>query len=276
MRHLPRPASAVTVAVYVALFAPIVVVIVNSFNADERLISWGGFTLDWYRSALGDDRVRTDALASAQIAVVSTVLAVVIGLSAALWSRRAGRRGRALLHASTLVRFALPEVVVALGLFLTIRRLDFELGFRTIVIGHVVVNSALATVIFQARIVGMDTMLEDAAADLGAGPWRAFHRVTLPQLLPAAGVATLLCLTFSADNVIASQFLGGTEVETLPVLLLGLIRLRVTPQINAIGVLAMTATLITFAAAAALVGLRGLTRTSLGEPVPNPRGGEAT
>ncbi len=252
--------------VYGALFAPIVVVVINSFNADERLTSWGGFTVEWYRAAVTDERVRTDALASARIAVVSTAIAVAIGLAAALWSRRAGARGRLLLDASTLVRFALPEVVVALGLFLSIRRLDVEFGFWTIVIGHVVINSALATVIFRARMSGIDHGLEDAAADLGAGPWYTFCRVTLPQLLPAIGVATLLCITFSLDNVIVSQFLGGTRVETLPVLLLGLIRLRVTPLINAIGVLAMIATLISFAAAVGLVGLRNLTRSSLGEP----------
>jgi ABC-type spermidine/putrescine transport system permease subunit II len=266
MRRVPRPATFVTVVVYAALFAPIGVVVVNSFNADERLTSWGGFTLEWYRTAVADQRVRTDALASGRIAVVSTAIAVMIGLSAALWSRRAGTRGRLLLDACTLVRFALPEVVVALGLFLSIRRLDVEFGFWTIVIGHVVINSALATVIFRARLAGIDHGLEDAAADLGAGPWHTFRRVTLPQLLPAIGVATLLCTTFSADNVIVSQFLGGTRVETLPVLLLGLIRLRVTPLINAIGVLVMLATLTSFAAAVGFVGLRNLTRSSMGEP----------
>lgn len=264
-RNRLRPASAIAAVVYIALFAPIVVVVVNSFNADERLISWGGFTMNWYEQAIADERVRTDAIASAQIAVMSTAISIAIGVTAALWARRAGPGGRLLLNASTLVRFALPEVVVALGLFLTLRRIDAELGFWTIVIGHVVINSALATIVVQARMSSMNTVLEDAAADLGAGPWYTFSRVTLPQLLPSIGVATLLCLTFSADNVIASQFLGGTRVETLPVLLLGLIRLRVTPEINAIGVLAMSATLVAFASAATLVGLRSLTRSSLGE-----------
>ena len=119
-------------------------------------------------------------------------------------------------------------------------------------IGHVVFNSAYATVVIQARMATLTDTLEQAAADLGATPWRVFRRVTLPLILPGGRSSpALLIFSFSFDDVVTSLFLGGTDVETLPVLLLGLIRLHVTPEVNAIGVLVMLTTtgLLAFAAA---------------------------
>jgi ABC-type spermidine/putrescine transport system permease subunit II len=103
----------------------------------------------------------------------------------------------------------------------------------------------------------MTEVLEEAAADLGAPPRRVFRRVTLPLLMPAVIVAALLTLSFSFDDVVTSLFLGGTNAETLPVLLLGLIRLHVTPEVNAIASGVTTITLVTFALTAVVISLRG-------------------
>ena len=137
--------------------------------------------------------------------------------------------------ALTYSRIVLPEVVFALGLFVLFGKLHIELGVGAIVLGHVVFNSAYATVIIQARLASLSGTLEEAAADLGANRWRVFSRVTLPLLLPAVLVAGLLTISFSFDDVIVSQFLGGNNAEPCPVLLLGMIHLHVTPEVNAIG-----------------------------------------
>lgn len=242
--------------VFVFLYLPIVVVVANSVNADELLVGWGGFTTKWYEQAFTNERVLTDLRMSAQIAVLSAAISLVVAVAAGLWWRRVSRRSRRLFDASTYMRIVLPEVVLALGLFILLRELGVQLGMWTIVIGHVVFNSAYATIVIQARLQTMSTTLEDAAADLGAPPWRAFRRVTLPMLMPALIVAGLLTLTFSFDDVVTSLFLGGTEAETLPVLLLGLIRLRVTPEVNAIGAGVMLITLVSFALAAAVMSVR--------------------
>ena len=136
------------------------------------------------------------------------------------------------------------------------RRLDLPLGTGAIVLGHLVYNSALATLIIQARFATIGPTLEEAAADLGAPPRRVFRRVTLPQILPALLVSGLLVFTFSLDDVITSLFLGGGNAETLPVLILGLVRFEITPEVNAIGALVMLMTLATFLVMLALVGLR--------------------
>ncbi len=246
MRRLPRLTSVIAAVIFVLLYAPIVLVVLNSFNASERLVEWGGFTTKWYGEALSDARVRKDFLASLLIAGLTTAIALVLAVTAALWARSASARSRRWLDGSTYLRIVLPEVVIALGVFLLLTVLDVPLGVGTIVMGHVVIYSAYATVIVQARMMTLSSTMEEAALDLGATPWRAFRRVTLPLLAPALLVAAMLTFTFSFDNVIVSLFLGGSETETLPVLVLGLIRISISPEVNAIGTGVMLITLVSF------------------------------
>jgi ABC-type spermidine/putrescine transport system permease subunit II len=256
----PRPLAGVTAVVLVFLYAPIVVVVLNAFNGNRTLTRWGGFTVRWFRQAFSDSAVWSALWTSVRIAVASTIISLLIAIPAALWTRRAGPRARALLDGTTYMRIVLPEVVAAVGLFLLFRRINFPLGIWTIVAGHVVFNSAYATIVIQARVATLSTTLEDAASDLGAVPWRAFWRVTLPLLRPAVIVAGLLVFTFSMDDVVTSAFLSGNSV-TLPVLIFGLMRFHVTPEVNAIAAGVTCLTLVTFTAATALIGLR--TGTSL-------------
>jgi ABC-type spermidine/putrescine transport system permease subunit II len=238
------------------LYLPIVVVVANAFNADRTLTHWGGLTTHWFAVAFGDSATWAALWASVRIALVSTTISLLIAVPAGLWARRATFRGRAVLDGTTYVRIILPEIVAAVGLFLLFRRFDLGLGMWTVVVGHVVFNSAYATIVIQARMATLSTTLEEAAADLGANRWRVFRRVTLPLLMPAVVVSALLCLTFSLDDVITSQFLGGTDAQTLPVLVLGKIRLHVTPEVNAIGTGLMLITLLTFLIAGLITLLR--------------------
>ncbi|MGC4770100.1 ABC transporter permease [Micromonospora sp. DT44] len=231
----PRLASVVTHLVLAALYIPIASVAINSFNADDRLATWGGPTLRWWTQALGDARVRTDLLASLTIGLSTTVISVAVAVLTGLWWRHASPRARRVMDVLTSARIMLPEVVLAVGLFLLAERAALPLGASAIVAGQVVFCSAYAAVVIQARLAVLGTALEDAAADLGASPSRVFGRVTLPLLAPAILAAALLVFTFSLDDVVIAQFLGGTETETLPVLLLGKIRLTVSPEVNAIG-----------------------------------------
>jgi ABC-type spermidine/putrescine transport system permease subunit II len=252
----PSGLAIVSLGVLALLYAPIVLMALNSVNSDESLLGWGGFTTKWFRQAINDPDVRSGLLVSVEVALLSTAISLTIAVAAALWARSAGPGGRQLLDVTTYTRIIMPETVVALGLFLLLRREDVQLGVATIVIGHVVFNSAFAIIIIQARLATLDTTLEAAAADLGATPWRAFRRVTLPLILPAVIAASLLTFSFSFDDVVTSLFLGGPDAQTLPVLLLGLIRLHVTPEVNAIGVLVMMTTTALFGLAAVVLSIR--------------------
>lgn len=254
-RRRPSLGAIATAVVFAFLYAPLVVVIADAFNANPTLTRWGGFTTRWFSAAFSDAETWSALWVSVRIAVVSTAVSLLIATPAALWARSAGSRGRSLLDATTYMRIVLPEVVAAVGLFLLFRRLNIGLGMWTVVAGHVVFNSAYATIVIQARMATLSPTLEDAAADLGATPWRTFRRVTLPLLRPAIVVAGLLAFTFSFDNVITSAFLGGDNA-TLPVRIFGLIRFRLTPEINAVAAGVMLITLVTFVLATVIVGLR--------------------
>jgi ABC-type spermidine/putrescine transport system permease subunit II len=252
----PSGLALVSLGVLALLYAPIALVAINSVNSDDSLLGWGGFTTRWYRQAVDDPDVRSGLLVSVEVALLATVLSLIVAVAAALWARGSGRRGRQFLDLTTYARIIMPETVAAIGLFLLLRRENVQLGVPTIVIGHVVFNSAYATIIIQARMATLDTTLEAAAADLGATPWRAFRRVTLPLILPAVIAAALLTFSFSFDDVVTSLFLGGPDAQTLPVLLLGMIRLHVTPEVNAIGVLVMLTTTALFGLAALMLSVR--------------------
>jgi len=264
-----RPSGLALVAMVVLafLYLPIVVVVANAFNADRTLTHWGGLTTHWFSVAFSDSATWSALWASVRIALASTAVSLLIAVPAGLWARRATLRGRAVLDTTTYVRIILPEIVAAVGLFLLFRRFDLGLGMWTVVAGHVVFNSAYATIVIQARMATLSTTLEEAAADLGATPWRAFRRVTLPLLRPAIIVAGLLAFTFSFDNVITSAFLGGDQA-TLPVMVFGLMRFHVTPAVNAIAAGVMLITLVTFVLATAVVGLRSSASLITGSRAP--------
>jgi ABC-type spermidine/putrescine transport system permease subunit II len=256
IRQALKPRIVFTALVMACLYAPIVLVLVYAVNKDPALLHWKGFTWHWYKQAFHDSTVRHDLGTSLQVALLSTAISLVIAITAGLWLRRASPRARRWFDALTYSRIVLPEVVFALGLFVLFKKLSIPFGVGAIVLGHVVFNSAYATIIVQARFATMSETLEEAAADLGANRWRVFRRITLPLLMPAIVVAALLITTFSFDDIIVSQFLGGTSAETLPVLVLGKIHLHVTPEVNAIGAGLMLITLVTFATAGLITMVR--------------------
>jgi ABC-type spermidine/putrescine transport system permease subunit II len=235
-----HPISAILGGLVLAfLWLPLIAVVINSFNQDSLMASWGGATSHWYGLALHDHDVREGLKTTLIIAFASSLVSLAVGVSGALWWRRAPRRARAVYDGLVYARIIVPEVVFASSVFLLFVHFHFQLGLTAIVIGHSVWNSAYATLIVQARLVGVDPSVEEAAADLGATPWRVFRRVTLNALMPAIVAAGLLAFTFSFDDVVTSYFLQGTSQSPLPIVLFGLIRFRLTPEVNAIGVLVM-------------------------------------
>ena len=228
---------------YAFLFIPIIVVIGNSFNADSSMVGWGGFTTSWYHTAWSDPIVQDAAKTSVEIALVVTAASAVLGTITALALDRSARWTRGILSGGTYARIVVPELVLALGLLVFLVKIGFPRGFWSIAVGHVVFDSAYVTIIVAARLAARDRALDAAARDLYAGPFRAFWRVTLPDILPAIVTGSLLAFTFSLDDVVTSYFLSGST-NTLPLVILSLVRVTVTPTVNAIGTVLMCATLL--------------------------------
>jgi spermidine/putrescine transport system permease protein len=249
--------AAIAALVLVFLWLPLVTVVINSFNANSLMTTWGGVSKHWYGEALHDHDVQQGLKTTMIIAIASAAVSVAVGVSGGLWWRRAPKRARALYDGLVYARIIVPEVVFATAVFFLFQHFHFRLGLGAMIIGHSVWNSAYAALIIQARIVGFDPSVEEAAADLGATPWRVFRRVTLSALMPAIVASALLAFTFSFDDVVTSYFLQGTSQSPLPIVIFGLIRFRLTPEVNAIGVLVMLFTIAIMSLAVTIFATAG-------------------
>jgi ABC-type spermidine/putrescine transport system permease subunit II len=252
-----KVSALIAALVILFLWLPLVQVVINSFNSDSSMLRWGGATQHWYGQALHDGDVQQGLKTTLIIAIVSAMVSVAVGVSGGLWWRRAPKRARAVYDGLVYARIIVPEVVFATAVFFLFVRFHFQLGLTAMIIGHSVWNSAYAALIIQARLVGLDPSVEEAAADLGAPPWRVFRRVTLSALMPAIVASALLAFTFSFDDVVTSYFLQGTSQSPLPIVLFGLIRFRLSPEINAIGVLVMLFTIALMSLAVTIFATAG-------------------
>jgi spermidine/putrescine transport system permease protein len=241
--------QAYSIGVYVFLYAPIVVLILFSFNAAEQTATWGGVTTRWYETLWKDDAVFAAGWNSLRVATLTTLLSTILGTAAALGLRSASKRLMAFAQPLRLLPIVLPEIVMAVALLGLFGSLKIELDFFTVWAAHVVFSTSYVVVVVRARLAGMDTTLEEAAADLGATPWVTFWKVTLPQLWPAVVAGALLVVTLSIDDYLITSFVAGVGNTTLPLQIYAMVRKKVTPEINAICTLliALTTTLVAVA-----------------------------
>jgi putrescine transport system permease protein len=233
--HLSRTNLAALALGLAFLYLPIVILVIYSFN-DSRLVSvWGGWSLRWYRALLGNEAMLEAAWASLRIGVLSATLATVLGTLAALALVRAGRfRGRTAFAAMLYAPLVMPEVITGLSLLLLFVAVNIDRGFWTVTIAHTTLTMCFVTVVVQARLLDFDRSLEEAAADLGAPPWRVFLSVTLPLIAPAVAAGWMLAFTLSLDDLVLASFATGPGATTLPIRIYSEVRLGVKPEINAI------------------------------------------
>ena len=230
------PFNVVSVVLGLAfLYLPIVVLVIYSFNASRLVTVWGGWSLAWYRELLHDDAMLQAASISLRVAALSATAATVFGTCAAVALVRFGAfRGRLLFSSMVYAPLVMPEVITGLSLLLLFVAVNIDRGFWTIVMAHTTLTMCFVTVIVQARLIGFDRSLEEAAMDLGCGPVQAFLRVTLPLIVPAIAAGWMLAFTLSLDDVVIASFTTGPGSATLPIRIYSEVRLGVKPEINAI------------------------------------------
>jgi len=220
------------------LYAPIVVLVVYSFNASRLVTVWGGFSTRWY-VALFEDAQMLDAIwVTLRVGALSATLATVVATFTAIALVRAGRfRGRTMLAGAIYATLVMPEVILGLSLLLLFVSIGLPRGFWTVTLSHATLTLAYATVVIQARLASFDRSLEEAAQDLGCPPWKAFLLVTLPAIAPAVAAAWMLAFTLSLDDLVIASFASGPGATTLPMRLYSQVRLGVDPKINAVSTL---------------------------------------
>ena len=226
---------------FVFLYAPIVSLVVFSFNESRLVTVWAGFSTRWYVALFTDRQILNAAWVSLQIAFAAATLASVLGVLAALVLTRFGRfRGRLLLTGMTAAPLVMPEVITGLSLLLLFVSMEQLIGWPagrgmlTVIIAHTTFCLAFVAVIAQSRLRDMDKSLEEAAQDLGAGPVRVFFDVTLPVIMPAVIAGWLLAFTLSLDDLVIASFVSGPGASTLPMVVFSKVRLGVSPDVNAL------------------------------------------
>lgn len=236
---LKRPtwALGMSLALIVFLYAPVAVLVLFSFNNSRYSGQWVGFTVDWYRRLAADGSLHDALFNSLIIASTSTVLATLLGLGAALGLERHRRRRYEAIEATMTLLLVVPEVMLGVGLLLWFVLLKLPLGLMTVTLAHTAFNLPLVTMLIRARLQKLDVRLEEAARDLGASPWAAFRRVTMPLLAPAVVGAGLLAFTVSLDDFIVTFFTAGPGATTLPLKVYSMIKSGVSPEINALSAL---------------------------------------
>jgi len=244
---LNRWLSVYALAGYVFLFAPIVVLIVFSFNDSRRNFQWRGFTLDWYPRLLANDELIDALFVTLRVAAVAVIVATVLGTLLGLALARLRFRGRAATETLLLVPMVTPEIVMGLSLRVFFYQLIGSRGsFGQLAIAHATFCISYVAIVVRARAAGMDPRLEEAARDLGASALGAFRYVTLPLVMPAIVSGALLAFALSFDDYVVSTFNAGVGSSTLPLYIYGKVKFGVTPEINAIStvIVAVTAILI--------------------------------
>jgi spermidine/putrescine transport system permease protein len=214
-----------------------------SFNSGRLTASWQGFTLDWYLRLLHDPQIMAALRNSLLVALAATLLSTVLGTAAALALRQQhASRGRTGIELLLLLPMVVPEIVLASSLLLLFATLGLRLGLLSIVAAHVAFSLSYAVVVVRARLASLDSGLEQAAMDLGAGPWRTFFFITLPLATPGIVAAALMVFSLSLDDYVVTSFVAGIGSTTLPVHIYSMVKSGVTPQINALSTLLLLAT----------------------------------
>jgi len=223
------------------LYAPIVSLIVYSFNESRLVTVWGGFSVKWYGALFRNEQILDSALLSIKIAAITATGATMLGTLAGMSLARFGRfKGRTLLTGMASAPLVMPEVITGLSLLVLFVSMDQILGWpqgrgmTTITIAHMTLTMSYVTIIVQSRLTQFDQSLEEAAMDLGATPFKVFFAITLPIISPALISGWLLAFTVSLDDLVIASFTTGPGATTLPMLIFSKMRLGVSPDINAL------------------------------------------
>jgi len=238
-------AAVIFLAVITVLnYLPIILTVVYSFNKSKLSSVWEGFSLDWYKMLLGDGDIKKALLNSIILAFLACVLALIIGVSAAL-----AMRGKKLFFDDFISNFAslpimIPEIILGMVFMAIFSYMNLPFGFVTMTIAHASFCVPYVFLIVRARLMGMDLSLEEAARDLGASEFETFRDVTLPYILPGIASGLLLSFAMSFDDVVISIFTTGPSVNTLAIKIYTKMKTGITPEINALATVILVITVL--------------------------------
>lgn len=231
--------------VYLFLFLPILVIVVNSFNAttSKPYLTWKGFTFDWYVRLFDNGALLSSFGNTIIIAVVSTLLATMIGTLGAFGMYKYKFKGKGVIDGLLYIPVVIPEIVLGISLLSLFTKVNIPRGMLTLILAHVTFSVPFVIFNVRARLSGYDNSIEEASMDLGANRVITFFEITLPVLAPGIAGGALLAFTLSIDDVIISYFVNG-QTKTYPLKVMESIKSGVAPDVNALSTLILLGTIV--------------------------------
>ncbi len=236
------------------IYAPMLILVIYSFNASKLVTVWGGWSIKWYVGLMDNTQLMGSVVRSLEIACYTAVAAVALGTLAAFVLTRITRfKGRTLFGGLVTAPLVMPEVITGLSLLLLFVAMaqmigwPQERGIITIWIAHTTFCAAYVAVVVSARLRELDLSIEEAAMDLGARPWKVFFLITIPMIAPSLAAGGMMSFALSLDDLVLASFVSGPGSTTLPMEVFSAVRLGVKPEINAVASLILLAvSLVTF------------------------------
>ena len=226
---------------YAFLYVPLLIVVVYSFNDSRLNAEWVGFTLAWYEKLFANEEMLVAASNSLLIGAIASLVSTVLGTMAGVAMHRYRLR---LLPILVLTPIAIPEILMGVSLLIFFVMLNFTLGLVSVALAHIAFCIGFVAIVVRSRLAGMDEALTEAARDCGASPWQAFRYVTLPLIMPGVIAGALMAFTLSIDDFVITFFTAGAGTTTLPLQIYSMIKIAVTPEVNAVSTLLMLLTLV--------------------------------
>ncbi len=251
----PRYLKLHAVLVYLFLFAPIIVLVVFSFNRARSGTKFTGFSIRWYSDLIHNDEVLAAFRNTLKVGISATIVATIIGTLAAFALTRFKFSGRTAYSTLIFIPLVIPEVVMGISLLaFFVQFVGLQLSLRTVILSHITFCISFVIVVVKARLASFDERLVEAAADLGATPFQTFLRVMLPLAAPGIAAGAMLAFTISLDDVVITFFTSGVGSTTLPLYIFGQVKFGVSPAINALSSFVLLFSLVVLGIGALLSG----------------------
>lgn len=227
---------------FVLLYLPVLSVILYSFNASPSTAQWTGLTLNWYRQ-LFRDRVIVQALrVSVEVAVLTSIFSAILGTATAIIAMSVTPGMKKTIQGAMLLPLLVPEIALGVSLLIFFNALRLPFGHLTLVLSHSLFCVPYVYIMVQLRLQEIDRSILESARDLGATKWQVIKTIILPLVTPSIVTASLLALAMSLDDVIISTYMSGPRTTTLPVHIFSMMRVGVTPKVNAMCTLILVGT----------------------------------
>ena len=228
-----------TVLIFLFLYAPIVVLIVFSFNATKSRSVWKGFSLRWYENLFNDETILGALWVSLEVAVLAAVIATIIGTAAAVGLKSMNKNLRSVMLTLNNIPMVNPDIVTGISMMLLFVAIFsatglLRPGFTTLVIAHVTFCIPYVILSVLPKLNQMNPSIYEAAQDLGCPPLKAFMKVVMPEIMPGIITGIMMAFTLSLDDFVISYFTSGSTAQTLPMVIYSMTKRRISPKVNAL------------------------------------------